>query len=285
MEKQDHYKILEIEKTANPEDIKKAYRKKAMQYHPDKNPGNKEAEENFKRAAEAYEVLSDPIKKQKYDRGDTVEVNLDDFYTSVFRGSYGTGFNPFDVDLSDLFDAVYGDMRAYRHLDIGAELLISLEEAYFGSSRVVMFSEREEIKITIPKGITNGKRLRYPNLGKQGRVKNGDLYLTFKLEKHPKFVVENIDLHSIEKIDIYTAIFGGQLEIKTIEKTLNINIPAGSNTGKKLRIPGQGMPQYSSNNFFGDLYIHLEVQLPDSNLMTAMERNALLAAQRISKGL
>lgn len=281
--RQDHYQVLGINKNATSEEIKKAYREKAMQWHPDKNPGNAVAEERFKEAALAYEVLSDSNRKSKYDAGENIEIDLSDVFSSVFRGSYNTGkgFSPFDVDLSSLFDAVYGDVRAYKHLDIGVEIMISLEEAYLGTNRELQFSENEIVNIAIPRGISNGKRLRYPNLGKKGRIKNGDLYVTFLISQHDKYTVSGLDIHSVEDIDIYTAIFGGQIEIKTLEKTLKITVPSNSETGKRLSIQGQGMPAYNSTNFFGNHIIFLNVKIPNLQTMSIEERNLLLDAQKI----
>ncbi len=278
----DYYKILGVSRNATSEEIKKAYRKLAAKYHPDRNKDNPQAEEKFKEINEAYQVLKDEEKRKWYDRfgqdwekyqksggswedfvrqqaggqGGYQQVNWED----LFGGGGGFG---------DLFDILFGSgrggysSRPRKGQDLKATLTITLEEAYHGTTRIINVNG-ERIKVTIKPGISDGKKLRVKGKGNPGANggPRGDLYIIVKVLPHGKFRREGDDLHTTQKVDLYTAVLGGKVKVETLKGKINVTIPPGSQPGKKLRIKGLGMPKYNLPGSFGDLYITLEVELP-----------------------
>jgi len=288
MEFKDYYNILGVDKTASDEEIRKAYRKLAKKYHPDKNPNDSTAEAKFKEVSEAYEVLSDPEKRKKYDM---LGSNWKHYQNAGWTGDdwfkdftqQGTGFRfsgSFD-DLfgniggfSDFFESFFGNSRRERSSasftdipqkgrDYEAVLNITLEEAHKGTEKKITVNGKT-LKVKIDPGIESGKKLRLKNQGGEGinGGSKGDLYLKIQIEKHPLFEREGDDLYYNLNIDLYTAILGGKKEITTLDgKKINIIIPKETENGKVLKIKGMGMNKYS---FFGrgDLYVKIFVSLP-----------------------
>lgn len=285
MEYKDYYKILGISKNATQDEIKKAFRKLAVKYHPDKNPGDKEAEAKFKEINEANEVLSDPQKRKQYDE---LGANWQQYQRAGgfdwnrYRQQYGgnesffTNFSDFGTGgFSDFFEAFFGrgftntqgrrhsSVRAQRGEDMHAELNISLEEAYTGTEKLFEL-DRQKIKLKIKKGIKDGQILKLSGKGYPGYNggPNGDLFLTIHINKHPEFERIDDDLYMNVPIDIYTAILGGKIEVNTLKGKVKINIPPETPNGKTFRLAGLGMPRYGHESKRGDLYVKTELQTP-----------------------
>ncbi|MCX7878937.1 MAG: DnaJ domain-containing protein [Ignavibacteria bacterium] len=285
MEYKDYYKILGVSKNATQDEIKKAYRKLAVKYHPDKNPGNKEAEAKFKEINEANEVLSDPVKRKQYDelganwqqyqRAGGFDWNRyrQDHTNETFFTDFG-GFS--SGDFSDFFEAFFGrgfggstghrgssHRRVVKGEDIHAELNITLEEAYNGTEKLFELNG-QRIKLKIKKGIKDGQILKLAGKGYPGLNggPNGDLLLTIHIQKHPDFERIDDDLYVTVPLDIYTAVLGGKIEVKTLKGKVKINIPPETPNGKTLRLAGLGMPRYGHESIKGDLYVKIELQTP-----------------------
>jgi curved DNA-binding protein len=292
MEFRDYYKILGVEKSAAQDEIKKAYRKLAMQYHPDRNPDNKSAEEKFKEITEAHEVLSDPEKREKYDslganwkRYQNSGKGFDDFFSQFGgRRSSGRGNSfEFSGDLKDLFgnmsgfsdffDGFFGGSKGgfnrtaaknQKGQDLEATLYIPLEEAYNGATKEILISNKK-LRINIEPGTNDGTKLRLKNQGGDaaGRGVKGDLYLTIKIEKHPFYELEGEDIYYDLDIELYTAALGGKKRITLINsKTINLEIPEGTDSGKIFRVGNFGLKKPGATNGRGDLYIRIKVETP-----------------------
>ena len=287
MNYKDYYKILGVTKGASAKDIKKAYRKLAARYHPDKNPDNKEAEEKFKEVNEANEVLSDKEKREKYDtlgsNWEAYQHTGDDWrdYANQQKqqkrysrgGSSGFYEGASDADFSSFFETFFGGgggrqagrqgRTAFAGGDIQAEMPITLLEAYQGSKRTFEI-HNENLRITIKPGSYDGQQLKIKGKGQPGvRGGNrGDLYIILKVQPDPRFERKADNLLYNASIDLYTAILGGKIAVPTFSGTLKITVPKGSQTGKILRLKGKGMPKYGTQSSFGDLLVKLNVELP-----------------------
>jgi curved DNA-binding protein len=286
----DYYKDLGVGKTATSAEIKKAYRKLANKYHPDKNNGEKTAEEKFKVISEAYEVLSDPVKRKKYDQFgadwkqyEAAGAQPGGFnwskYTSgrggqTHRTSMSESDSMFtDEGVGDLFEMLFGQrsgqQRGKRSVvvkgeDLETETTLSLEEAYNGTTRLIQLND-QTIKVTIKPGVADQQILRIAGKGGSGLNggPNGDLYLTVKIAPHPEFRRRGNDLYCDRGVDLYTAVLGGKARIKTLKNAVNVDITRETPNGKMLRLLGLGMPVYGTKNEFGNLHITIMIQLPD----------------------
>lgn len=287
MEYKDYYKILGVERKADAEDIKRAYRKLAVKYHPDKNPGDKQAEDRFKEINEAYEVLSDSEKRARYDQ---LGVSYRAWQRSGGRpGSYdwsqwmagapggvrvevgdlGDLGELFGGGFSDFFNAIFGGMprqgytsrRASRGRDIEHAVTITLSEAYAGTTRTLQIDGRR-LEVKIPPGAQTGTKVRLPEKGESGAGKAGDLYLVVEVKPDPRFEREGDDLHVEVEADLYTAVLGGEVRVPTPAGTVLLTIPAGSQPGQTFRLSGRGMPRLRDASRHGDLFAHLKVNLP-----------------------
>lgn len=279
MDYKDYYKILGLTKTASQEEIKKAYRKLAVKHHPDKNPDNKQAEESFKLANEANEVLGNPEKRKKYDElGENwqqYEKQDNRGNGSPFGGQYYAqqgGNNPFGEqgDFSDFFEQFFGGRDrgngkspSRKGGDYETEMEITLEEAYRGTSRIIEV-ENEKLRITPKLGIQNDQQLRIKNKGAKGLGdgQRGDLFVRIKIKPHPLFVRKVDDLYFTQKIDLFTAILGGEIVVTTLSGQVKIKISEGTQNGKSIRLKGKGMPFYDNPTLFGDFYLEIQVQIP-----------------------
>lgn len=263
MENQDYYKVLGVDRNANTEDIKKAYRNLARKFHPDKNPGDKEAEKRFKQINEAYEVLSDAEKRAKYDqlgRGyqqwqQTGGVNWDDL-------GGGGGF-------ADIFSQIFGNRtretykQPIRGRDLEQPIEITLEEAYHGAERVLNRGNRRRT-IRIPPGAREGTRIRVAGEGEQGFANGqpGDLFLIVSVKPDPVFERREDDLHTELKIGLYIAVLGGEVVVPTLNGDVKLRVPAGTQSGQTFRISGRGMPRLRQSGEYGNLFARILIQVP-----------------------
>ncbi|HIE38770.1 MAG TPA: J domain-containing protein [Anaerolineales bacterium] len=287
MEYKDYYRILGVERNASQEEIKRAYRRLARQFHPDVNPGDKGAEERFKEINEAYEVLSDPQKRRQYDqlgsswsqwqqaRG--APGGFEDFARQWF-GQTGPQVQYVDLDelfgqgsLSDLLNALFGlggtrtaRRRPRRGKDLEAPVELSLEEAFHGTTRRMERADGRVVTVKIPPGARSGSRIRLAGQGEPGRAGGspGDLYLTVTVRPHPVFRQEGDDLWRDLDVDLYTAVLGGEVPVETLNGTVKLKIPAGTGGGKTFRLRGEGMPNPKNPNRRGDLYAVIRIQVP-----------------------
>ena len=283
MEYKDYYKILGVDKKASQDDVKKAYRKLAVKFHPDKNPGDKKAEEKFKEINEANDVLSDPAKRKKYDDlGENWQSQSqgfpNDFGQQSRRRQGGQQFySSEESQFSDFFESVFGrgagggfggsskqrGRMQRQGEDHQAETTITLEEAFNGTSRQVNLAN-QTLNLKLKPGIADGQILRMKEKGGPGMNggPNGDLFITIHIQKHPRFERKGDDLYFDQPLDAYTAILGGKLAVQTIDKTIKINIPEGTDSDKVFRLKEMGMPEYSNPKQRGDSYVSVHIVVP-----------------------
>jgi curved DNA-binding protein len=301
MSNKDYYKILGVNKSASNEDIKKAYRKLAMKYHPDRNKDNKAAEERFKEISEAYAVLSDSEKRKQYDmfgaegfqkrysqedifRGFDFSDILKEFgvgnvggfkrgggsgiFNHIFSGAskgprYRTKVDPY----SSFFGDPGGRTRGLKGQDVIYELPIHLEDIVKTNQKTISYNLggiHQGVKVKVPAGIADGKKLRLAGKGQPGPEGGppGDLYIKIKILNHPIFQREGNDLYMDREIKFSEAALGTKIEVQTIDgKRLNLKIPAGSKGGSKMRLRGYGMPSMDGRGR-GDAYVKIHIAVP-----------------------
>ena len=278
----DPYKELGVSRGASADEIKKAFRKLAKELHPDKNPGDRKADERFKRVTAAFDLLGDPEKRAKFDRGEIDADGREQFrgFSGGARG--GPGGSPFgqgaqrggfeNIDLDELFGGMFGGGRAggarggfpSRGADVKATLEISLEDSISGATRRIQFSDGRTLDVTIPKGAADGQVIRLRGQGApgaSGRSEAGDALITLKIAPHPVFQRDGADLTMDLPVPLPDAVLGGKVPVRTPEGTVSMTIPPGSNSGKVLRLKGRGAFVGGKR---GDLLAKLMVQLPDS---------------------
>ena len=278
MEYKDYYKILGVHKKATQDDIKKAYRGLAIKYHPDKNPDSKEAEEKFKQINEVNEVLSNVEKRKKYDElganWQQFEQNSHQKNSNPFGGqqNFYEGYSSENqTDFSDFFEQFFAgrnsskaNTRNARGGDYETEMEITLEEAYKGTERIIQL-ESGKLRITTKPGAYNEQQLVIKGKGAKGNNidNNGDLFVRIKVKIHPHFIRKGNDLYINQNIDLFTAVLGGEMIVDTLSLKLKIQIAAGTQNGKSIRLKQKGMPLYEKPNIYGDLYIQIQVLIPD----------------------
>jgi curved DNA-binding protein len=286
MATRDYYDILGVSKKAGDEEIKRAYRKLAMKYHPDRNPNKKEAEERFKEINEAYAVLSDREKRRQYDT-----IGAEGFRQRFTQEDIFRGFD-FDEILSGLFGGRgrresrfggrsgfdFGDFFAgqggYQDLgrmpqrgeDILYELSISLEEAAAGGEKKISYRKNgkiQEVSVRIPRGISTGKKLRLAGKGMEGKKGGppGDLYLQISVREHPIFTREGDDLIVEKQINFSEAVLGTTVEVPTLDGNKRVKIPPGTQSHTKMRLKGLGIPRFQKEGR-GDEYVKVIVRVP-----------------------
>lgn len=252
----DYYKILEVAENSSDDEIKKSYRRLAMQFHPDKNPGNSEAEQQFKEIAEAYEHLSDPKKKRSYDSSSKRYGGYEDVFSDMFKGTRGA------QDWSSMFEGAFGQQfKESKAHDVSAEIKITLEDAFFGATKRIGVGMNVE-EVIIPLGAQNGQRIRIKGKGQKGWNPdlNGDLILIINIVPHPQFSREGHDLITNATLDLPTAMIGGEFYIEVFNERLKVSVNS-LQTNKRVRLKEKGM--MTSLGLRGDLYINLEVALPE----------------------
>jgi curved DNA-binding protein len=272
----DYYKILGIDKTASEEDIKKAYRKLARKLHPDLNPDDKQAHQKFQQINEANEALSDPEKRKKYDTYGKDWQHADQFEqqkkSRAQSQTHSQGGQQFydgnDEDFSSFFGSMFGgsgrrSQAKFKGQDYNAELKMNLTDALLTHQQVLTVNGKQ-IRITIPAGVENGQVIKLKGHGSPGANGGpaGDLFITFSIAPHPDFKRLGNDLYTTIKIDLYTALLGGDTTIETLTGKVKLKVNAETQPGTKIRLKGKGFPVYKKDNEFGDLYVTYEVELP-----------------------
>jgi len=285
MEYKDYYQILGVARNASASEIKGAYRKLAMQYHPDRNPGDKQAEERFKEMNEAYKVLSDTQKRARYDQ---LGVSYSEWQQQGTPGNFNWGqwtrqpggyqevnLNDLfgDATFTDFFRSIFGGMsdgQAVRGRGRGRApamqekqpVTISLKEAYTGTTRKLQDGKRR-MEVKLPAGASSGTKIRVAGGGPAGPDGNpSDLYLVLDVAEDPAYEREGNDLHTQVTIDVFKAILGGEVEVPTLAGKLVMTIPPGTQPEQVFRLAGRGMPQLKSPGVKGDLYVLVKVQIP-----------------------
>ena len=301
MEYKDYYKVLGINRTASEDEVKRAYRKLAQKYHPDHNPGNSQAEEKFKEINEAYQVLSDPQKRARYNQlGESYTnwqqhgapqggFNWNDWFNqpSASGGSYrqvdnlealmGGGF-------SEFFRRIFGDMGDFGNMnqnpranrsrttnrasatpkDYEQPVTISLTEAFSGTTRRIEVNKRR-LDVRIPPGARTGVKVRVADaIHDPNSNQKRDLYLVIKVADDPRFERKGDNLTQKVAVDLYTAVLGGEVTVETLSGNIVLTIPAGTQPDQVFRLVGKGMPHLKNPTTHGDLFAKIKVKIPQN---------------------
>ncbi len=310
MPERDLYDILGVPRAATADEIKKAYRRLAKKYHPDVNPGDKAAEEKFKEVTAAAEVLNDPKRRSLYDEfgADSLRSGFDaskaDAYRQWKRQGAPPGGMPFDFggfqevnvgdfgtfDFGSVFEDLFGGRagrgraraaQAQHGAHAEAEISVDLRDAVLGAERDVRVGGKT-LRVKIPKGVADGSSVRLSGQGAPGRHggKAGDLYLRVKLRDHPWIHRDGKDLYLDLPVTVPEAVLGGEVMLPTFEGPVRLRIPPGTQSGKKLRLRGKGMPDLRGGDR-GDLYATTRIVLPEH---TAALEKAVKPLEDLYKG-
>ncbi|RPI33197.1 MAG: J domain-containing protein [Chloroflexota bacterium] len=295
MEYKDYYKILGVDRNAKEPEIKRVYRKLALQYHPDHNPGDKKAEDKFKEINEAYQVLSDPQKRTRYDqlgesysrwqqRGAPGGFNWEEWSNTPAgypRGDYSSRVEYNDLEdilgggFSEFFRRIFGDFGSQptrggqstrqgraQQPSIQKEITLTLLEAYHGATRLFDV-DGKRLEIKTPPGARTGTKVRVANaIPSNANGQTGDLYLVIKVADDPRFERDGNDLYTDGHMDLYTAVLGGEITVATLNGKIVLTIPPETQPGQTFRLHGRGMPQLKNPQTRGDLFVRAKVRIP-----------------------
>ncbi len=281
----DYYKILGVDKSASPEDVKKAYKKLARKYHPDLNPNDPDAHRKFQEINEANEVLSDPEKRKKYDQYGENWKHADEFEAQQqqyrqYQSQNGQGGGTYwstsgdGSEFSDFFEQMFGGMggrssyssrgsHGFRGQDYTTELQVSLTEAAKTHKQIITVNGKN-LRITIPAGITNGQTIKLKGQGGPGVNGGpaGDLYITFHIPEDSRFKRVGDDLYITAPLNLYTAILGGEQIVETMDGKVKLKVNPGTQNNSKVRLKGKGFPVYKEDGKFGDLIVTYSIDIP-----------------------
>jgi len=283
----DYYSILGVARDASEREIKQAYRRLARKYHPDVNPGDKSAEARFKQINEAYEVLSDKEKRQKYDQfGDQwQQAPFWDFSQAGSRFHFG------EDELGSLFDDLLRGFttgvssrwaQPRRGRDVEYPLEVTLEEAYHGTTRTISLEDGKRLEVKIPPGVRDGSRVRIAGKGGQGYGGvRGDLYLVISVKPHHLFQRRGDDLYVGVAVPLVVAMLGGEVQVPTLRGKLALKIPPETQNGRAFRLAGQGMP-HLGNSVRGALLAKVNVVLPTN--LTQQEKELFKQLDQLRSG-
>lgn len=280
MQTPDYYKTLGLSRTASGEEIKKAYRKLAREFHPDRNTA-KDAEQRFKEINEANEVLSDPEKRRRYDtlgpnwRGNMPPPGWESAYRDARSGGFGQGFGSDANGFSDFFSSLFGGAPDPRTANVGRprstrqSIRLALEDSYQGAQQRIMVGGRA-LEVRIPRGVTAGQSIRVSGQGPGG----GDLLLEVQFAAHPLFTADNRTIHHTATVAPWLAALGGSLEVPTLGGQVTLTVAPGSQPGSKLRLKGRGLPGKPP----GDQIVTLAIAAPKP--VNDAQREAYVALRR-----
>jgi len=298
MDYKDYYQILGVPRNASSDDIRKAYRKLAMKYHPDRNPGDNQAEERFKEINEAYQVLNDSQKRAHYDRVGSAYSSWQQrggqggFDWGRWAGASPGGTRVEYGDLNDLFGSEGGLFSEFFRTIFGGgmgaagpasrsatpgyqqEAEINLEDAFNGTTLQIQADGKRK-RVRIPPGVRTGSKVRVAGAGPNGT----DLYLIVQVKDHKDFERKGNDLHTAANVSAYTAILGGEAEVETMTGKVKLTIPPGTQPEQVFRVAGRGMPYLKNPNTKGDLFVRLKVEIP--RYLSSKQRELLEEASKI----
>jgi DnaJ-class molecular chaperone len=296
----DYYQVLGVPRTASDKEVRSAYRRLARKYHPDLNPGDKSAESRFKELQTAYDVLSDPAKRQKYDRFGPNWENIERGQAAGGFGDRTTGRSHVDFgdssDFSDLFEGLFGGLggtstrqragfrtRARQGKDVEHAIDVSLDEAYLGTVRILEFPSQtgapRKLEVRVPAGVKTGAKIRLAGEGEAGTGGGpaGDLYLNVTVRSHGTFERKDDDLHGEITVPLTTAVLGGEVQVPTFKGKFALRIPPETQNGQTIRMAGLGMPKALGG--FGDLFARTKIVLPTK--LTPAERQLFEDLQKL----
>ncbi len=294
----DYYKVLDVDKGASDEAIKKSYRKLALKYHPDRNKGDKTAEDKFKEISEAYAVLSDKDKKRQYDQYGDAKFHQQYSQEDIFRGAdFSTVFKDFDMGgFDNIFSRIFSggggfsggqaggfggqQQQQQKGQDAEYPLTIGFHESFTGSERQISYSlgdgSAHNITLKIPAGAKSGAKLRVAGKGLKSPYggRPGDLMVVLKVAEHPTFKRVDDDIELGLPLKISEALLGCSIDVETLDGAKKVKIPAGVKPGTKVRLKGLGFPKPGKSGVRGDLYVVIELRIPEkltSQQITAIE--------------
>ena len=303
MTKRDYYDVLGVKKNATDQEIKSAYRKLAKKYHPDANPGDKRAEEKFKELSEAYDILKNPEKRKLYDRFghaafDETMAGQGAYGPQGAQQSYGSGWYDFGTtgnggqyreyhfssdDLGDIFGDFFGGFGKGAHTggnkgaDIETEMTISFDEAAFGCTKKIYFegNQKKPLEVKIPAGIDEGQSVRLRGNGHPGSsgMPSGDMYIRVHITPKQGYERKGMDVYTTEEIPYTTAVLGGDAIFGTLYGKVKCRIPAGTQSGSRIRIKNKGIQSMKNPSVRGDEYVTVQIAVPRNP--TAQEKNKI----------
>lgn len=273
----DYYKVLEVDKNASIDAIKKSYRKLARKYHPDLNPDDTEANKKFQQINEANEVLSNPEKRKKYDAYGENWQHAEEYENarqsqSQYQGS-GSSFSDFGDssfgggDFSDFFGSMFGgksrQQSGFKGQDYTTELHLKLRDSVETHKQTIIVNGKN-LRITVPAGIADGQVIKLKGHGGSGANNGsaGDLYITFRIEDDTEFKRLNNDIYKTVAIDLFTAVLGGEITVETLNGKVKLKVPAETQNGTKVKLKNKGIPVYKKEGSFGDLIITYNIKIP-----------------------